>query len=168
MNEVILYIFILISMLSVGVILFTRTVFYAALGLLACLLSMAAIYAIVNAEFLAVTQIIIYAGGVLILILFGVMLTNRISGKPLTTETQHVGPGIIIFISLLTVLLVTYSQSTLFQKTLPYSNPISIQQTGIELMSTYVAPFELSGILLLACLVGAALTAASFNRNEHE
>jgi NADH-quinone oxidoreductase subunit J len=168
MNQPILYAFMIIAMLSVGVMLFTRIVFYAALALLACLLCMAAIYALLNAEFLAVTQIIIYAGGVLILLLFGIMLTNRISGKPLLTETQHVGPGLIVFIGLLAVLLIAYSKSTQLPKTLATSSNISIQQTGVELMSTYLAPFELSGILLLVCLIGAAYTAASFKKNEHE
>jgi NADH:ubiquinone oxidoreductase subunit 6 (subunit J) len=81
-----LYVFVFAATLSVSVMLFTRTVFFAALGLIACLISIAGIYALLYAEFLAITQLVIYVGGVLVLILFGIMLTNRITGKPLRTE----------------------------------------------------------------------------------
>ncbi len=162
MNNLLLYLFVFIAIFATAIMLFTNKVFYAALALLACLLSVAAIYALLNAEFLAVTQLIIYAGGVLILVLFGIMLTNRISGSPLLTETQHTVPGIFIFVSLLTLLISSYHKSNLNNKEPWATATTSIKETGVELMTTYVAPFELSGILLLVCLIGAAFTASSF------
>src|SRR6188768_2149670 len=77
-------------------ILFTKNVFYAALLLIICLLSIAGIYIMANAEFLAVTQILIYAGGVLVLIIFGVMLTTRISGKPLVVKNDNWFAGSLV------------------------------------------------------------------------
>jgi NADH:ubiquinone oxidoreductase subunit 6 (subunit J) len=162
MNNLLLYLFVFIAICATAIMLFTNKVFYAALALLVCLLSVAAIYALLNAEFLAVTQLIIYAGGVLILVLFGIMLTNRISGSPLLTETQHAIPGIFIFVSLLTLLISSYHKSNLNNKEPWTTATTSIKETGVELMTTYVAPFELSGILLLVCLIGAAFTASSF------
>lgn len=168
MNQALLYGFVFSAVISVVVILFTRVVFFAALALLACLLSLAAIYALLKAEFLAVTQLVIYAGGVIVLILFGIMLTNRISGKALITETQHVFTSMLVFTGLLILIGTTYLQISQVA-VVNFSNPnTSIQQTGIELMSTYVAPFEISGILLLVCLVGAAFTASSFKDPNHE
>jgi NADH:ubiquinone oxidoreductase subunit 6 (subunit J) len=43
-----------------------------------------------------------------------------------------------------------------------------VSNVGVELMSTYAAPFEISGVLLLVCLIGAALTASSFKKSSHE
>ena len=70
-------------------ILFVRNVFYAALLLLVCLLSVAGIYVMAFAEFIAVTQILVYVGGILVLIIFGIMLTSRISGKPLVVTNRY-------------------------------------------------------------------------------
>ncbi len=162
-----LYIFVFAAVTAVMVMLITRTVFFAALSLIACLISIAGIFALLYAEFLAITQLVIYAGGVLVLILFGIMLTNRISGKPLLTESQHVVKSVIISIGIFLMLMISY-QKTSFNKLEP--SPIQgnhINQIGIELMSTYLAPFEIGGILLLVCLIGASLMASSFKKNDN-
>src|SRR6478735_8615817 len=69
--------FALTAVLSAGFILFTKNILYAAFGLLATLLSVAGLYVFAAAEFLAVTQVVIYVGGILVLILFGVFMTTR-------------------------------------------------------------------------------------------
>lgn len=145
--------------------LFTKTIFYAALSLIVTLLSISGIYALMYAEFLAITQIVIYAAGVLVLILFGIMLTNRISGKPLLMQSHHSIIGMMISMSLFASLIFAYLKTSLSQigsSTLPGNH---INHVGIELMSTYVAPFEIAGVLLLVCVIGAALMASSFNNN---
>lgn len=147
--------------------IFTRTVFYAALALIVCLISIAGIYALLYAEFLAITQLVIYAGGVLVLILFGIMLTNRISGKPLITESHHVIKSAIISVGMFLTLLVAYHKTSFNQGEPAPPQGNHMNKIGIELMSTYVAPFEIGGILLLVCLIGAALMASSFKKNDH-
>lgn len=162
-----LYIFVIAAVASVMVMLFTRTVFYAALALIACLISISGIYALLYAEFLAITQLIIYAGGVLVLILFGIMLTNRIAGKPLTTESNHKVAGVIIAFVMFLTLIIAYQQTSFNTvESLPMQGN-HINQIGIELMSTYVAPFEIGGLLLLVCLIGAALMASSFKKKDN-
>jgi NADH-quinone oxidoreductase subunit J len=162
-----LYFFVLATVLSVMVMLFTRTVFYAALALIVCLISMAGIYALLYAEFLAITQLVIYAGGVLVLILFGIMLTNRIAGKPLLTESHHSVPGVVISVVLFFTLIVAYQQTSFTHVVTPPSMGNHINNIGIELMSTYVLPFEIGGVLLLVCLIGAALMASSFKKKDN-
>lgn len=166
-GSITLYVFVFAAVLSVIIMLFTRTLFYAALSLMVCLVSMAGIYALLYAEFLAITQLVIYVGGVLVLILFGIMLTNRIAGKPLHIESQHALPGVIISIGMFLTLIIAYEKASLNKLEaipLPGSH---INKIGTELMSTYVAPFEIGGILLLVCLIGAALMASSFNNNSN-
>jgi NADH:ubiquinone oxidoreductase subunit 6 (subunit J) len=166
-GNITLYIFAFAAFVSVIMILFTRTVFYAALALIVCLISLAGIYALLYAEFLAITQLVIYAGGVLVLILFGIMLTNRIAGKPLLTESHHAVPGVIISFGMFLTLILTYQQTS-FNPTEPSpTQGHHINQMGIELMSTYVAPFEIGGVLLLVSLIGASLMASSFKKNDN-
>ena len=95
----IFYAFIIMATVGAISILFVKNVFYAVLLLIACLLSIAGIFILSNSEFLAATQIMIYAGGVLVLIIFGLMLTAKISGKPLHVGHQNVMPGTLVAIS---------------------------------------------------------------------
>jgi NADH-quinone oxidoreductase subunit J len=167
MQEIVLYLLVGFSVASVLVILFNRNVFYSALALLGCLISLAGIYGLLSAEFLAITQLLIYAGGVLILMIFGIMLTNRISGKALESKSHNWMPGILLTGSLLVVLVAAFKNSIIPSQTSDLNTVNPISQVGVELMSTYAAPFEVSGILLLVCLIGAAITASSFKKNAN-
>ena len=168
MQEIVLYIFIAASIASVLVMILSRNIFYGALALLICLISVAGIYALLQAEFLAITQLLIYAGGVLVLLIFCIMLTNKISGKPVLTDSHNWFSGIIISTSLLGVLLFSFQQVEIMSAQNNLNTSRHINTIGIELMSTYAAPFELSGVLLLVCLIGAALTASSFKKKTYD
>ncbi len=167
MQEIVLYIFMGTSIAAVLVMILNRNIFYGALALLICLISLAGIYALLQAEFLAITQLLIYAGGVLVLLIFGIMLTNKISGKPVLTDSHNWFSGIIISTSLLGVLLFSFQQNEIMSAQSNLNTTRHINNIGIELMSTYAAPFELSGVLLLVCLIGAALTASSFKKKTN-
>ena len=167
MQEIVLYIFMGTSIAAVLVMILNRNIFYGALALLICLISLAGIYALLQAEFLAITQLLIYAGGVLVLLIFGIMLTNKISGKPVLTDSHNWFSGIIISTSLLGVLLFSFQQTEIMIAQSNLNTTRNINNIGIELMSTYAAPFELSGVLLLVCLIGAALTASSFKKKTN-
>jgi len=149
-------------------ILFVRNVFYAALLLLVTLLCVAGIYVLSFAEFIAVTQILVYAGGILVLIIFGIMLTSRISGRPLMVSNKYwfiALPAGGFFFVLLTKLLLKQSYAS--------SDPVSaprntIQQVGVSLMSDFILPFEVAGILLLVALIGAAITASFIKKSSED
>jgi NADH:ubiquinone oxidoreductase subunit 6 (subunit J) len=162
--SIIFYLLEALAVISAIGILFTKNVFYGTLLLITCLLSIAGIYIMTNAEFVAVTQILIYAGGVLVLIIFSVMLTSKISGKSLVTKNQHWFAGSIVGLSIFITLITFFSSATFYT-----GNPAAesaytpINQIGILLMTDYILPFEVAGILLLVALVGAAVVASSFN-----
>lgn len=155
---------VLAALAAVG-ILFVKSVFHAALLLIVCLLSLAGIFVLSNAEFVAVTQILIYAGGVLVLIIFGIMLTSRMAGKPLMVKNQYVFASSLMALFFSTLLIKLFSEQKFFHSenlgTQGSVNPIN--RIGVSLMSDYVLPLEVAGILLLVALVGAAVTASSFN-----
>lgn len=149
-------------------ILFTRNVFYAALLLIITLLSVAGIYVLTQAEFMAVTQILIYAGGVLVLIIFGVMLTSKISGKPLVVQNRNWIAGSFVGIICATFLIKLFAEASFYKDDSLSSATTynSVNQIGILLMSDFVMPFEVAGILLLVALICAAVVASSVYRNK--
>lgn len=159
-----LYGFEILAGLAALGILFVKNVFHAALLLIACLLALAGIFVVYNAEFIAITQILIYAGGVLVLIIFGVMLTSRISGKQLIVKNQYVFGASFISLFLAILLIMLFSEQNFYQhaSTTRIASHNPVNRIGISLMSDYVLAFEVSGMLLLAALLGAAVTASSF------
>lgn len=165
-QHLIFYVFFSLAAVSAIVILFIRNVFKAALLLLICLLSLAGIYILTFAEFLAVTQIMIYAGGILVVIIFGVMLTTKISGKPLVVTHSNIFSGAISGIALATLLVKLYSNPFLVEHATPPNHENAVTQTGIQLLSSFALPFEVAGILLLMTLVGAAVVVSSFNKKN--
>jgi NADH:ubiquinone oxidoreductase subunit 6 (subunit J) len=158
------YFFEILAALSAISMLFIRNVFYGALLLLVCLLSLAAIYVLAFAEFIAVSQILIYAGGILVLIIFGIMITSRISGKPLVVSNNNVFAGLLAGISILSILIHFFS-TTNFAATSQssISTPKAVNNIGIGLMSDFVLPFEIAGVLLLISLIGAAVVTSFMN-----
>jgi NADH-quinone oxidoreductase subunit J len=94
----------------------------------------------------------------LVVILFGIMLTSRISGKPLAVANRNVFAGALTAVSLFILLVVQFKDLTL-----PMTPPnlAGITQIGADLMTVFVLPFEVAGILLLVALLGAAATATS-------
>jgi NADH-quinone oxidoreductase subunit J len=158
-------------------ILFTRNVMYAALCLFIALLGVAALYVLAGADFLAITQLLIYVGGVLVLLIFGVMLTHRAeresSQKANIVLTTHLNRfwGTLIALSIFGLLfwLISHANFLIIQSPeLSESSPrhSTLKQIGVNLMTGHVWAFEVAGILLLVALVGAAYLA--FQREKEQ
>ena len=151
---ILFYFFMLMAASGALAILFSKSVFRSAIYLLVSLLSIAALYVLSFAEFLAVTQILIYAGGITVIIIFGIMLTTKISGKPLVVENTHVLSGALAGTALF-ILLIRYlpdlsrDQGTLVAESIPV--------IALQIFSLYTIPFEIAGLLLLIALIGAAV-----------
>ena len=150
----IFYLFTLLAALGATGILFSNNVFKSALYLLVTLVSIAALYALSFAEFLAVTQILIYAGGITVIIIFGIMLTTRISGRPLLVKNTHILGGGIVGIGLFLLLVRYLPALPPLDRTL---TPENISSIGLKIFSQYSLSFELAGLLLLIALIGAAV-----------
>ncbi|MCW5909951.1 MAG: NADH-quinone oxidoreductase subunit J [Cyclobacteriaceae bacterium] len=167
MEQAVLYILAGVAAASAIAIVFVRHVFYAALMLLACLLALAGIYGIMQAGFLAITQVLIYAGGVLVLIVFAIVVTNRVAGKSLQVESQHRFAGFLIAAAIARVLAWGYHQTEFLVNNHSQIGK-ELKPLGETLFTSYAAPFEIGGVLLLVCLVGAAFTASSFKKSAHD
>ena len=165
----------LFSALTIGgalAVLLTRNVLYSAFFLLLTLLGVAALFVLAGADFLAVAQIMIYVGGVLVLIVFGVMLTapaarpqadqtNRDSQRSNAVITNHRSWAwpLIVAGGTFTVLYQVLLRADFVLLNRPATYQTTVDTIGRQLMTEYLIPFEIAGILLLVALVGAAYLA---------
>ena len=144
----------------------TKNVVHAALYLVVVLSSVGALYVLLFAEFVAVAQILVYVGAVVVLFLFGIMLTRARIGHSTDLESDQRWIGGVVALMLLGVL--TFSLVDFFEdEKLPELSQTSEQITaergtkavGDSVFSDYIVPFEAVSILLLAALVGAIVLA---------
>lgn len=168
------------SVLALGgalAILLTRNVIYAAFFLLLTLLGVAGLFVLTSADFLAVAQIMIYVGGVLVLVIFGVMLTHKPNPTADSQQLNRVpllnrsGSSRVValvvagglFIGLYTLL--ARSSFALLRQPIGWESTVT--RVGLQLMTEYLVPFEISGILLLTALVGATYLASKKAQERH-
>ncbi|MCH5585252.1 NADH-quinone oxidoreductase subunit J [Shimazuella sp. AN120528] len=152
------------SILSVfaigGAVFFLNSVrvMHMAISLAFTFFSLAGIYFLLQAEFLAVVQVLIYAGGISILMIFGIMLTKPEEGSPGRSFQYHQWISLATIISFFVIIMVIIYQSPIFTPAEKVSSP-SVQQIGSILFKQYAIPFELASILLLVALIGAIVLA---------
>ncbi len=148
-----------------------RNIFHAALALGLSFFGVAGLYVILNAEFLAASQVLIYVGAVTVLILFAIMLTQRIIGGPTVIVSRYQAWGVLgalLVFLLLSWMLTSYSWevskvTSLSPPSYSQSNPVRV---GKELLSAYLIPFELASFILLAAMVGAIAIAKEERPSE--
>jgi NADH:ubiquinone oxidoreductase subunit 6 (subunit J) len=161
------YIFAILAIVSGAYMVLTRNLLYAGFSLLIVLLSIAGIYVLLFADFIAVTQLMVYVGGVLVLILFGIMLSSRVHDKSVLSENVNTVWGTLI--AGLIVVGLSYSILKANISSLPWlqsteidvlgNQKSTVQMIGIKLMTDFVLPFEIASLLLLIALMGAAYIA---------
>jgi len=147
---------ILVSALGV---LFARRVVHAALALLPCLLGIAGLYAILAAHFLFAVQILIYAGAITVLILFAIMLLQRILGGGILAGSHNLLVGILAAGTMFVVLI-----AALFTTSFGGQEPTdlgagNVAALGRALLTTEVLAFEAISIVVLAAIIGAIVIA---------
>lgn len=178
MTIIIFYLFVFIGGLAAIGLVLSRHLLYSAFLLLMIFLTVAATYIFAGAGFLGITQIVIYVGGILVLLLFGIMLTHRsVPGSeeallPLSGHHQ-VFLALFIGITLFTGLSFMISQADLetrpwIEQSISQSAPVSqdAPHLGLALMTDYVFLFELAGVLLLIVLIGASFIASNRLKNR--
>lgn len=160
--QIIFYLFAGLTIVAALFILFAKNVLHAVLSLLVVFVGVAALYVFAGAEFLAVTQLVIYVGGVLVLMLFGVMLTNReIGANYPVSKNKNFLIGLFSGFTLLGVFMYLFirNKSVFISVSTIQDKNNTLSAIGKSLMSEYVLVFELVGILLLVALIGAAFIA---------
>ncbi len=138
---------------SLAVVL-TRNLFHSVLYLALSLTATAGVFLSLDAEFLAAIQLLLYAGGVVTIVVFAIVVTERLVGDRITQTSRQILTGLILSGALLVALLVVFRRGPL---TVPRPAMMGdlTRAIGESLLTSYVLPFELLGVLLLVALVGA-------------
>jgi NADH-quinone oxidoreductase subunit J len=145
------------------VMLWTRNILHAALAMFMCMLGLAGLYVLAYADVMAVSHLMIYVGGVLILILFGIMLTNQQTRanqgeNHLWVEQRSFFWSAAIGLSIFMGLIYVFSRVE-WDLHLVGNDQSKLRDVGVALLTNYAFPFELVGIYLLIALVGATYIA---------
>jgi len=165
-TAILFYLFAIMAGGSAICVAISRNIVRTAVALLFTLTGVAGLYFLLNAEFLAAVQLVVYAGGTLILIIFGVMLTS----KGLFSRFEPKLGEVIIAISIASILLFALVMG--ITRTHFKDEPIApgvypVDRLGQVLLGDYLIPFEIVSVLLLVVMIGAAYLAKG-RRNEDE
>jgi NADH-quinone oxidoreductase subunit J len=156
--EAIFYILAAIIIGSAVMVVSMKNIFHSALFLVLCFFSVAGIYVLLSAEFLAAVQVLIYVGAITILMIFAIMLTARLYSAKIKQSNEQVVPGLIIVGALLASTIFTLSR-TAWKLSSQVPETQSIVSIGNLLLTTYVLPFEVVSVVLLTALIGAIIIA---------
>jgi NADH-quinone oxidoreductase subunit J len=139
----------------------TRQMVHAALWLVVTLGALAGCYLVLTAEFVAWVQVLIYVGAVVVLLLFGIMLTRAPIGRSadLDSGNRWVGLGVALATAGVLVTVVVRGFRTAYAPLKPGAG--SAQEMGAGVFRTWVLPFEVLSVLLLAALIGAIVLSRS-------
>ena len=153
--------FALIALITLGsaiMVVTTRNLMRSALWLILCFFGIAGIFILLQAEFLAVAQILIYVGAIAMLMIFAIMLTRGIMdpSQPRFNEQWGVVGGFAALLFVVLTFLVTRNTWPVTAGVVP---PDAIQQLGRDFVGPYVVPFEVASVLLVVAMIGAIIVA---------
>ena len=154
------FLFILVAALTLGGalgVVLTRNVVHAALALLLSLLSVAGVYLILFAEFLALVQVLIYGGAIIIVLLFAIMLT-RSAEYPRISDNRQWPLAAIAALGLLAVLVSSFLIRPVDDTK---AQSPAFGDLANSLFTRWAIPFEVASLVLLVALVGAIIIARS-------
>ncbi|MEE2909078.1 MAG: NADH-quinone oxidoreductase subunit J [Candidatus Poribacteria bacterium] len=135
-----------------------RNLVHAAFWLMITLFCVAALYVFLKADFLAATQVVVYVGGILVLVLFGVMMTSGKLDMNLRTERGQLVLGGIVSAGIFAILLLVVNQTEWEISQIPFdAGEGTTKLIGEAIMGDFLLPFEAASIILLIALIGAVL-----------
>lgn len=134
---------------------FSPNIVHAGFALLFTLLGAAGLYAYLGADFLAVTQVMVYVGGVLVLVLFTVMMTRVPQHGRRRHGLDRYVPAAIF--SLAVFALLYKAITSVPWQARPFTAQPTTTEIGVNFMSNYIFPFEYVSLVLLAAMIGAAI-----------
>jgi NADH-quinone oxidoreductase subunit J len=164
LSQVTFWFFVAMILISAGVVVFHNRIIYSAFALLFTFFGVAALYLFLSADFVAASQVLIYVGGILTLIIFGVFLTAKVQNLQITDSTHQryiaLVPVVIIALGIGGAMWVT-QWGNFTVKSIPTTAIL-----GRLLLTTYLVPFEAASILLLAALVGSMRLARYYREHQ--
>lgn len=163
-SQLIFYGLVLLVINSALIVAFSPRIIHSAFALLVTFFGVAGFYVFLAADFLAGLQVLIYVGGILVLILFAVMLTHKIGDVKLSNPTTNPWLGGVIALAILLGLIWVIVTTPWEVKPLQ-ENPTTAE-IGRSILGEYLLPFEAASVVLLIALIGAAYLARKNHKTE--
>jgi NADH-quinone oxidoreductase subunit J len=135
-------------------VVLTKNLFHAVLWLALGLTGTAGVFLLLDAEFLAAVQLLLYAGGIVTIVVFAIVVTERLVGERLSQTSRHLAAGAVASIALAWALVSAVWQRPLAIVRAPMAEDLT-QIIGDTVQTRFVLPFELLALLMLAGLMGA-------------
>jgi NADH-quinone oxidoreductase subunit J len=135
-------------------VVLTKNLFHSLLYLALSLTATAGIFLTLDAEFLAAIQLLLYAGGVVTIVVFAIVVTERLVGDRITQTSRHLFNGAIVAGAVLVAVVSIIRRVPLPDRPPPMPGDVT-RAIGQALFTRFVLPFELLGMLFLAALLGA-------------
>lgn len=163
-GSIIMYFIIVLSMIVFSILAVTsRKILRAATYLLFTLFAGAGLYFMLDYEFLGAVQIAVYAGGIVVLFVFSILLTSKPGHDSEKLTSKSRGVGLVAAIAMLAVAAYALvARCELFSR-MPEMRSIDMQEIGAKMLGTgeggYILPFEAISVLLLACIIGGIVIA---------
>jgi len=168
-GAVLFYVFAGMAGLAALGLVLSRNIVRSAVCLLFTLTGVAGLYFLLGAEFLAAVQLVVYAGGTLILIIFGVMLTSKSPFSRFEPKLIEVVLATVLASVLLVTLVMAIRSHTFNAIPEPAEAPLyPMTRLGQALLGDYLLPFEIASVLLLVVMIGAAYLAKARRRENAE
>lgn len=162
---IVFYLLAFVTVVSAMGVAFSSNIVYSAFSLMGTLLGAAGLFVLLAADFVAVIQVLVYVGGILVLTLFAVMLTHRIADVRISNRSLGRLPALIVIAIVGFVMVRTAVRTAWHQVEVGAAAPTTYG-IGDGFLTTYILPFELASMVLLAALVGAVVLSRKELRGE--
>ena len=139
------------SALAVGL---SKNLFHSVLWLALALTGTAGVFLLLEAEFLAAVQLLLYAGGIVTIVVFAIVVTERLVGERITQTNRRITVGAVTSLALIALVVNAISRQPLATAREPLTTDLT-RTIGESVLTRFVLPFELLGVLMLAAMLGA-------------
>jgi NADH-quinone oxidoreductase subunit J len=154
--DLLFYVIAAVTIVSAAGVAFSPNIVYSAFSLMGTFMGVAGLYVFLAADFVAVIQVLIYVGGILVLTLFAVMLTHRIADVRISNRSVGRWPSLAI-IALIAGVMGKAALGANWKTIVPGAAQPTTYAIGNAFLDEYLLPFELASVVLLAALIGAVV-----------
>ena len=135
-------------------VVLSKNLFHSVLWLALALTGTAGVFLLLEAEFLAAVQLLLYAGGIVTIVVFAIVVTERLVGERITQTNRRITAGIVTSLAFIALVISFISQQPLATARQPLTTDLT-RTIGESVLTRFVLPFELLGVLMLAAMLGA-------------
>lgn len=154
-GETIAFWFLAITLVgSALAVVLSKNLFHAVLWLALALTGTAGVFLLLEAEFLAAVQLLLYAGGIVTIVVFAIVVTERLVGERISQTNRRITGGAIVSLGVLSLIVSTIGKSPLAMTRVPITYDLT-KALGETVLTQFVLPFELLALLMVAALLGA-------------